>query len=206
MRRRVPQASDLVFFHISAVQTGDTSAAAASAEAAGSQEETPAEIQTITEAGTEPAAAEQPGSEQQQPDQAQGLKQQESESQGDKGRKRDLSELLQPGDPVEFVVAASSQDGVRHKGNRPPKLMGKEVSIYILHNLSQCTAWGIFRHSGGPFCQEAGLQVSARVAQIGDSAYAICHTMAQASGHISRIVFTAGEKAACWDSGNVQCV
>ena len=41
----------------------------------------------------------------------------------------DLSELLQPGDPVEFTVAASSQDGVRHKGNRAPKMMAKLVCV-----------------------------------------------------------------------------
>lgn len=42
-------------------------------------------------------------------------------------KETDLSELLQPGDPVEFVVAASNQDGVRHKGNKAPKMMAKLV-------------------------------------------------------------------------------
>ena len=115
----MPQASDLVFFHISAVQSAEGPAAASGGEAAGSEKGAPAKTAEAADAGTAAALEEHSGSEQQQPDQAQ----------GDSGRKKDLSELLQPGDPVEFVVAASSHDAVRHKGNRPPKLMGTSVSL-----------------------------------------------------------------------------
>lgn len=60
-----------------------------------------------------------------------GSEQQEQQQQPDQGKKKDLPELLQRGDPVEFIVAASSQDGVRHKGTKPPKLMAKQVRLTL---------------------------------------------------------------------------
>lgn len=110
-----------MFFHISAVQSDQPAAADGPPESSATSEETLAAAQA--EGGVQTDAG-QPGSAAEQGDEAQGPKQQ-----GEKGKKRDLSELLQPGDAVEFVVAASSQEGVRqHKGSRPPKMMGKEVS------------------------------------------------------------------------------
>jgi hypothetical protein len=53
-------------------------------------------------------------------------------------KKRDLALLLQPGDSVEFIVAASSHDGARNtKGGRPTKLIGKQVTTLF----SSCPSW-----------------------------------------------------------------
>ena len=118
MNCRLAGAADLIFFHISAVQPDQP----AVAEGAPKSAEGTAEA-AQPEGGAQIGAGQQ-GIAAQQGDETQG-----SKEQGEKGKKRDLSELLQPGDAVEFVVAASSQEGVRqHKGSRPPKLMGKEVS------------------------------------------------------------------------------
>ncbi|BDA49818.1 probable cold shock domain-containing protein E1 [Coccomyxa sp. Obi] len=117
---RLAEATDLIFFHISAVLSDKPAAADGAPESTASSEKISAAA--LAEGGVQTDAG-QLGSAAQQVDEMQGPKQQ-----GDKGKKRDLSELLQPGDAVEFVVAASSQEGVRqHKGSRPPKMMGKEV-------------------------------------------------------------------------------
>ena len=115
---RLAEATDLVFFHISAVQLDKPAAPEGAPEGS---EQTAGAAQAE---GEVQADASQAGS---AVDEANGPKQQ-----GEKGKKRDLSELLQPGDAVEFVVAASSQEGVRQvKGSRPPKMMGKEVSTAL---------------------------------------------------------------------------
>lgn len=106
------------------MQPNQPAAAEGAPESAAPSEETLATAQA--EGGVQ-NDADQLGSAAQQGDEGQG-----SSQQGEKGKKRDLSELLQPGDAVEFVVAASSQEGVRqHKGSRPPKMMGKEVSTAL---------------------------------------------------------------------------
>ena len=46
---------------------------------------------------------------------------------------RDLTELVQPGQPVEFAVSASSYDKVNNKGGRPPKYVARQASAVFLH-------------------------------------------------------------------------
>ena len=41
--------------------------------------------------------------------------------------KKVLSQLVQPGQPVEFTVSASSHDKVKHRGGRASKYMAKEA-------------------------------------------------------------------------------
>ena len=41
---------------------------------------------------------------------------------------KDLTHLVQPGQPVEFIVSASSHDKVKHKGGRAPKYLARQAS------------------------------------------------------------------------------
>ena len=43
-------------------------------------------------------------------------------------KSKDLTQLVQPGQPVEFIVSASSHDKVKHKGGRAPKYLARQAS------------------------------------------------------------------------------
>lgn len=51
---------------------------------------------------------------------------------------RELTELVQPGQAVEFVVSASSHDKVRNKGGRAPKYIARQAITAILHGGLAC--------------------------------------------------------------------
>lgn len=44
-------------------------------------------------------------------------------------KRKVLTQLVQPGQPVEFTVSASSHDKVKHRGGRASKYMAKEASV-----------------------------------------------------------------------------
>ena len=137
---RVAEAGELVFFHVSEVLPEQEPPPAPQPSAQPSDEALAADGQATGPPGQQPSPAEgaaapsQPQETALPPQQPAGTAQMAQDGakpvqDAERRRQRDadLSELLQPGDPVEFVVAASNQDGVRHKGNRAPKMMAKLV-------------------------------------------------------------------------------
>ena len=51
----------------------------------------------------------------------------QASTQGSQGT-RDMTEIVQPGQPVEFTVSASSQENTRNRGGRAPKYMARQAS------------------------------------------------------------------------------
>ena len=146
-----------VFFHISELQRepaqpSDTPAAAAADAPPGN--EPPVATQDPAAASQRPADAASAAAEGAPAEQAAGPAEEAQEAQeqhkqdtpSGKQRERrppldrsvELSSMVQPGDAVEFVVAASSHDGVRHRGSRPPRMTAKQVTDDDMHAERSC--------------------------------------------------------------------
>ncbi len=157
---RIAGVAEPVFFHVSEVQADAEQAADKTSPAAATPAAAAGPPEGESDAGGQAAAA-PAEAQQQQPDGAEvpadspaeeGAAEQEPKQDAERGKQQkelrapvDLSSLLQPGDPVEFTVAASSHDGVRHRGNRAPRMMAKQVAggCYPCHRLLLVCSAGV---------------------------------------------------------------